>query len=92
MTHDRSAAEAEENEWRNGSNAANSMVESSATKNVAMLAIQKMGQGFTLSGDVFEAEESEVFILIRFVNLFWNHLADLALSDVFARDYKVLNG
>ena len=45
MTHDRSAGEAVEKACRRGSKAANSMVESSATKKVAMLATQKTGQG-----------------------------------------------
>ena len=45
MTHDRSAAEADAKACRKGSKAANSMVESSATKKVAMLATQKTGQG-----------------------------------------------
>ena len=66
MTHDRSAGEAVEKVCRSGSKAANSIVESSETKKVAMLAIQNTGQGEVVSGGggVTAGQASEVVAVL----------------------------
>jgi hypothetical protein len=52
MTHDRSAGVAVGKACRSGSKAAKSIVVSSDTKKVAMLATQNTGQGEVVAGDV----------------------------------------
>jgi hypothetical protein len=66
MTQERSAGEAEGKACRIGSKAANNIVVSSDTRNVAMLATQNTGQGDILSDglDVVCADETALIEVV----------------------------